>query len=69
MCVENTDDLIESKKLAKELIDDIDYRVRSYCSCLGNVTKNYRTWLIEDYVIKLNLLIGKLYRIKIISED
>lgn len=69
MCVENTDDLIESKKLAKELIDDIDYRVRSYCSCLGNVTKNYRTWLIEDYVIKLNLLIGKLYRIKIMNED
>ncbi len=69
MCVENTEDLIESKKLAKELIDDIDYRVRSYCSCLGNVTKNYRTWLIEDYVIKLNLLIGKLYRIKIMNED
>lgn len=69
MCVDNSEELIEAKRLAKELVDDIEYRIRTYCICLGNVTKNYRSWLIEDYTIKLNLLIGKLYRIKIMNED
>mgnify|MGYP003607655713 CR=1 FL=1 len=68
MCVENSDDLLEAKKLAKELNDDIEYRIRQYCICLGNVTKNYRTWLTEDYAIKLTLLIGKLNRIKVMQE-
>jgi superfamily II DNA or RNA helicase len=69
MCVDNSEELIEAKRLAKELVDDIEYRIRTYCICLGNVTKNYRSWLIENYTIKLNLLIGKLYRIKIMNED
>lgn len=68
MCVENSDDLLEAKKLSKELNDDIEYRIRTYCICLGNVTKNYRTWLTEDYIIKLTLLIGKLNRIKVMQE-
>jgi superfamily II DNA or RNA helicase len=68
MCIDNTDDLLEAKKLAKELIDDIEFRVRQYCICLSNVTKNYRTWLTEDYTIKLTLEIGKLNRIKIMQE-
>jgi superfamily II DNA or RNA helicase len=68
MCVENTEELIDAKKLSKELNDDIEYRIRQYCICLGNVTKNYRSWLIEDYTLKLNILIGKMYRIKIMSE-
>lgn len=68
MCVENTDDLLEAKKLSKELNDDIDFRIKQYCICLGNVTKNYRSWLTEDYTQKLGLLIGKFYRIKVINE-
>lgn len=68
MCVENSDDLLEAKKLSKELNDDIEYRIRTYCICLGNATKNYRTWLTEDYIIKLTLLIGKLNRIKVMQE-
>lgn len=68
MCIENSDELFDAKKLAKELYDEIDFRVRQYCVCLGNTTKNYRSWLIEDYVIKLNLSIGKLYRLKVLSE-
>ena len=68
MCIENTVELFDAKKLAKELYDEIDFRVRQYCVCLGNTTKNYRSWLIEDYVIKLNLSIGKLYRLKVLSE-
>lgn len=68
MCVDNSEDLSEAKKLAKELNDDIEYRIRQYCICLGNVTKNYRSWLIEDYTLKLTLLIGKLNRIKVMQE-
>ena len=68
MCVDNTDDLKEARVLSKELNDDIEYRVRIYCACLGNVTKNYRTWLIEDYQLKLTLEIGKQNRIKIMNE-
>ena len=66
--VENTEELIEARKLSKELNDDIEYRIKQYCICLGNVTKNYRSWLIEDYAQKLSIAIGRLYRIKIMSE-
>lgn len=68
MCVENTEDLVEARKLSKELVDDIEYRIKQYCICLGNVTKNYRSWLTEDYITKLYLAIGKLYRVKIMDE-
>lgn len=68
MCLDNTTDLLEAKKLSKELLDDITYRVKIYCNCLGNVTKNYRTWLVEDYVNQLNATISKLYRIKVMEE-
>jgi len=68
MCVDNTEELSEARKLSKELNDDIEYRIKQYCICLGNVTKNYRSWLTEDYVLKLTLAIGKFYRIKIMNE-
>lgn len=69
MCVDNAHDVIEAKKLSKDLVEDIEYRVKQYCICLANVTKNYRSWLIEDYTLKLQLLIGKLIRIKIMNES
>jgi superfamily II DNA or RNA helicase len=69
MCVENSNDLTEAKNLAKLLYDDIEFRVRQYCICLSNVTKNYRTWLIEDYINKLTLEIGKRNRLKMMAED
>lgn len=68
MCVENTEELSDARKLSKELTDDIEYRIRQYCICLGNVTKNYRSWLIEDYALKLTIAIGRIYRIKVMSE-
>ena len=68
MCVENTEDLISARKLSKELNDDIEFRIRQYCTCLGNVTKNYRSWLIEDYSLKLTIAIGRIYRIKVMNE-
>jgi hypothetical protein len=62
MCVNNASDLLESKKLARELQDDIECRMRRYSNCLSHCSKNYKEWLIEDYKIKLNLLIGKKIR-------
>jgi hypothetical protein len=68
MCVENTDELSDARKLAKELNDDIEYRIKQYCICLGNVTKNYRSWLTEDYTLKLTIAIGRIYRLKVLEE-
>lgn len=67
LCVENADDAIQAKFLAKELHDDIEYRVRQYCVLLGNTTKNYRLWLIEDYKEKLVLEIARKMRLKLFS--
>ncbi|MEC4048360.1 DEAD/DEAH box helicase [Flavobacterium sp. SUN046] len=68
MCVDNTETLIDARKLSKELNDDIEYRIKQYCMCLGNVTNNYRSWLIEDYQLKLTIAIGRCYRIKVMNE-
>lgn len=61
MCMENSTDTVYAKKLAILLNEDIEYRVNQYCNCLGNVTKNYRTWLIESYKKELNTTIQKLF--------
>ncbi len=65
MCVDNTEELADARKLAKELHDDIEDRMKRYAACLSHCSKNYREWLIEDYKNKLVLLIGKKYREKI----
>lgn len=62
MCIENTEELYDAKQLAKELSDDIECRIKRYSKCLSQCSKNYKEWLIEDYKIKLNLLISKKYR-------
>ena len=62
MCIDNSEDLREAKILARELHDDIECRMKRYASCLSHCSKNYREWLVEDYKIKLNLLIGKKIR-------
>lgn len=64
MCIDNSNDLYGAKQLAKELSDDIESRMKRYVSCLSNCSKNYRGWLIEDYKLKLVLLIGKKFREK-----
>jgi superfamily II DNA or RNA helicase len=68
MCVDNTETLQEAKSLAKELNADIEYRVKRFSNCLSQCSKNYREWLMEDYVLKLTLLMGKKYREKIMNE-
>lgn len=59
MCVENSEDVFDARLLAKELKEDIAYRIRRYSYCISNSTKNYRDWLNEDYMRKLRLLINK----------
>lgn len=59
MCVENSEDVFDARLLAKDLEEDIAYRIRRYSYCISNSTKNYRDWLKEDYMRKLRLLINK----------
>lgn len=68
MCVDNTETLPEAKSLSRELEDDIESRVKYFTKCLSKSSKNYREWLMEDYKLKLALLIGKKYREKIMNE-
>jgi len=64
MCIDNTSELFDAKLLARELVPDIECRMKRYANCLSHCSKNYREWLIEDYKLKLNLLIGKKFREK-----
>ncbi len=59
MCVENSEDVFDARLLAKELKEDIAYRIRRYSYCISNSTKNYRDWLKEDYMRKLRLKINQ----------
>ncbi|KVV14694.1 DEAD/DEAH box helicase [Flavobacterium sp. TMP13] len=68
MCVDNTETLQEAKSLGRELDDDIDCRIKRYSKCLSQCSKNYREWLVDDYKLKMVLLIGKKYREKIMNE-
>ncbi len=62
MCLENTTEFYEAKLLARELQGDIECRMKRYANCLSHCSKNYREWLVEDYKVKLYLLIGKKFR-------
>jgi superfamily II DNA or RNA helicase len=68
MCVDNTEDLQGAKTLSRELEEDIECRVKRFSKCLSQCSKNYREWLVEDYKMKLTVLIGKKYREKIMNE-
>ncbi len=59
ICVENAKDVFEARNLAKQLGEEIIYRVRQYSYCIMNNTKNYKEWLEEDYERKLRSNISK----------
>ena len=59
ICVENSEDVFDARILAKELKEEIQFRVRQYSYCIMNNTKNYKEWLEEDYVRKLRSNISK----------
>ncbi|MEP3383618.1 MAG: DEAD/DEAH box helicase, partial [Flavobacteriaceae bacterium] len=59
ICMENSEDVFDARILAKELKEEIAYRVRQYSYCIMNNTKNYKEWLEEDYERKLRSSISK----------
>ena len=59
ICVENSEDVFDARILAKELKEEIAFRVRQYSYCIMNNTKNYKEWLEEDYERKLRSSISK----------
>lgn len=59
ICVENAEDVFDARILAKELKDEIAYRVKQYSYCIMNNTKNYKEWLEEDYERKLRSAISR----------
>jgi superfamily II DNA or RNA helicase len=68
MCVDNTETLQQAKSLSRELDDDIECRIKRYSKCLSQCSKNYREWLVDDYKLKMTLMIGKKYRERIMNE-
>ena len=60
ICIENSEDVFDARILAKLLAEDVEYRVRMYSYCISNSTKNYRSWLEEDYMRKLRLRVNQL---------
>jgi superfamily II DNA or RNA helicase len=59
ICFENSEDVFYARILAKQLKEEIEYRVRQYSYCIMNNTKNYKEWLEEDYERKLRLRISQ----------
>ncbi len=64
ICVENSKDVFDARKLAKLLTEEIAYRVRQYSYCIMNNTKNYKEWLEEDYERKLRSSISQKFAAK-----
>lgn len=60
MCIENAETITEALHLSDKLESEIAWRVRQYCKCLENTTKNYSFWLLQDYRAKLRTIIQKL---------
>lgn len=53
ICIENSEDVFDALILAKELGDDIDYRIQRYTKCISKSTFNFVEWLKDDYRKKL----------------
>ena len=61
MCLDNAESISHAVALAQALKPEIEWRVKQYVKCLDNASKNYKQWLIEDYSLRLNGLIKKLF--------
>ena len=53
ICIENSEDVYDALDLAKQLGDDIDYRIQRYTKCISKSTFNVVEWLKDDYRKKL----------------
>ena len=51
--IENSTDVVEAFSLARELEEEISYRVKQYCYLISKSTRNYRDWVLEDYQKRL----------------
>lgn len=61
MCIENSEDIMDARVLARLLKDDIAYRVRLYSYNICKSTENYLKWLSEDYFRRLSAEINNHY--------
>ena len=57
MVIENSTDIVEAFSLARELDEDISFRVKQYCYQIAKSTRNYKDWLQEDYRSRLKKII------------
>ena len=57
ICIENSEDIYDALDLAKQLGDDIDFRLHRYTKCISKSTHNFMDWLKNDYRIKLRLFL------------
>ncbi|MDG2194167.1 MAG: DEAD/DEAH box helicase family protein [Polaribacter sp.] len=57
ICVENSEDVYDALDLAKQLGDDIDFRLQRYTKCISKSTHNFMDWLRNDYRVKLRLFL------------
>ena len=55
------DDFWDASDLLKELEGDIIYRVRLYSKCISKTTENYKNWLKDDYLRKLQSELRQAY--------
>ena len=57
ICIENSEDVYDALDLAKQLGDDIDFRLQRYTKCISKSTHNFMDWLRNDYRTKLRLFL------------
>jgi Txe/YoeB family toxin of Txe-Axe toxin-antitoxin module len=69
MCMENAESLDEVRELARLLRDDVEYRVRLYSYCITKSTENYRTWLSDEYMRRLEAEVRVLWRVSVINAE
>ncbi len=59
--MENAVDVFEALELVKILEIDVKSRVKHFSYCISKSTENYRDWLKNEYMRKLNLIIRNRY--------
>lgn len=69
ICIENSDSLETARSLVKLLREDVEDRVRRYSYCISKCTENYRSWLVEEYMRRLEAEVRTLWRIAVMSSE
>jgi superfamily II DNA or RNA helicase len=69
ICMENCDSLETARELVRLLREDVEDRVRRYSYCISKCTDNYRSWLVDEYMRRLEAEVRTLWRVAVMSED